>query len=92
MTHADVVTRILAQLDEVRVRCPEFRFGQLIAAIGTLAEDETGSSLWDVEDADFLSALNRFASDMAGRDGVIAEQAAPPDRGGIPSSPASTAS
>ena len=92
MTHADMVTRILGQLDEVRVRCPEFRFGQLIAAIGTLAEDETGSSLWDVEDSDFLSALNRFASDIAGRGGGIAEQATPPDRGGIPSSPASTAS
>ena len=92
MMPTDLVARILGQLDEVRVQCPEFRFGQLISAIGSLAEDETGHSLWDVEDADFLSALNQFAADTAHRNGVIAEQTVSPDRGGISSSPASTIS
>ena len=67
MTTANLLEQILAQLDEVRLRCPELRFGQLIATIGMLAEDETGHSLWDVEDTDFAAALERFAADMARR-------------------------
>jgi hypothetical protein len=68
MTTADLLDRILGQLEQVRVRCPELRFGQLIATIGTLAEDETGNSLWDIEDPDFAAALKRFAADMAHRE------------------------
>ena len=87
MITADLLAQILGELDEVRVRCPELRFGQLIATIGMLAEDETGHSLWDVEDTDFAAALERFAADMARR----ASGAAAPDCGGITTSPASTA-
>ena len=68
MTRADLFVGILEQLDQVRHRCPELRFGQLIATIGMLAEDETGHSLWDIEDADFAAALERFAMDMKRRD------------------------
>lgn len=82
--------QILSELEEVRVRCPELRFGQLIATIGMLAEDETGHSLWDVEDGDFAAALERFAADMARREADAAEPKAAPDRGGITSSPTST--
>jgi hypothetical protein len=79
MTSADLVGRILGQLDELRARCPELRFGQLIATIGTLAEDETGHSLWDVEDGDFAAALSRFAADLARRESAAAEPEAVPD-------------
>ena len=41
------------------------RFGQLLATIGLLAEDETGHSLWEVDDIEFEAALQRFGSDMA---------------------------
>ena len=68
-----LLDRILAHLGEVQMRCPELRFGQLIATIGMLAEDETGHSLWDVEDADFAAALERFAGDMARRGSVRGE-------------------
>src|SRR5256885_17067238 len=91
MTAADLVEHILDQLDELRVRCPELRFGQLIATIGMLAEDETGHSLWDVEDADFAAALERFAADMARRGSEHADAGAAPDRGGITSTPTSAA-
>jgi hypothetical protein len=74
MTMADLVEQILDQLAEVRHRCPELRFGQLIATIGMLAEDETGHSLWDVEDANFAAALERFAADLARRGSEPAEQ------------------
>lgn len=73
MTTVDLLDHILAQLDDVRVRCPELRFGQLIATIGMLAEDETGHALCDVEDADFAAALARFAADMARRESGAAE-------------------
>lgn len=90
MTTADLSDRILEQLSDVRARCPELRLGQLIAIVGELAQDETGHSLWDVEDADFAAALKRFAVDMARRESDRAEPAAAPDRGGITSSPEST--
>lgn len=80
MTTADVLDSILGQLEEVRVRCPELRFGQLIATIGMLAEDETGHSLWDVEDADFAAALERFAADLARRESGAATLAADKER------------
>jgi hypothetical protein len=91
MTTPDLLDRILEQLGALRARCPELRFGQFIATIGELAQDETGHSLWDVEDADFAEALERFAGDMARRGSDRAEPAATPDRGGITSSPSSTA-
>lgn len=82
MTMANLLDTILGRLGHVRARRPELRFGQLIAIIGTLAEDETGQSLWDVEDADFAAALNRFAADLARSESRVAEPGAPPDRGG----------
>lgn len=87
MNALDPLATILEQLGDVRVRCPEFRFGQLIAAIGTLAEDETGFGLWDVEDADFLAALNRFAADIAVRESASEERNVALDPVGLSSSP-----
>jgi hypothetical protein len=83
MTTADLLDRILEQLGAVRMRCPELRFGQLVATIGMLAEDETGLSLWDVEDADFAAAVERFAADMAQRALDRAGPNAAPGRGGV---------
>ena len=74
MTTEDLSDRILGSLDEVRARCPELRFGQLIATIGMLAEDETGHTLWDVEDADFAAALERFTADLTRRESVASGQ------------------
>jgi hypothetical protein len=84
--NADVANRILTALEQVHLQAPELRFGQLIAIVGELAVDETGCSLWDVEDADSAVALDRFAADLARRQPSTAEPAAPPDRGGHASS------
>jgi hypothetical protein len=81
---------MLGQLGQVRRCCPEMRLGQLLATIGMLAEDETGHSLWDVEDADFAAALARFAEDMARRAVNHAEAARAPEPGDLPSPSAST--
>jgi hypothetical protein len=85
MTMANLSDRILERLGEVRARCPELRFGQLLATIGELTADETGLSIWDVEDADFAAAVDRFATDLARR----AERSEPPsgpECGGVPPS------
>lgn len=79
--------RILEQLGDIRARCPELRFGQLIAIIGELAQDETGHSLWDIEDADFAAALERFSADVGRR----MSNPSVPEFGGITSSAGSTA-
>jgi hypothetical protein len=87
---ADVTNRILKKLEQARGQAPDLRFGQLVAIVGELAADETGYSLWDVEDGDFAAALDRFASDLAKRESGNVEPAAPPDRSGLASSPGST--
>jgi hypothetical protein len=80
MSTAVALKTLLARLEEVRTRCPELRFGQLIATIGMLADDETGHSLWDVEDADFAAAVERFAADLARRDSGSATPVAVAER------------
>lgn len=58
---------LLDRLAVVHRLCPEMRFGQLIATIGMLAEDETGRNLWDVEDDEFAAAVERFIADLSRR-------------------------
>ena len=82
MSTTDWTAGVLERLAEVRQRCPEMRFGQLLATVGLLAEDETGHSLWEVEDTEFAAALERFAADLAGRGSVPADAGAGPDRDG----------
>ena len=67
MKSTDGTAGVLERLAEVRELCPEMRFGQLLATVGLLAEDETGHSLWEVEDTEFAAALERFAADLARR-------------------------
>jgi hypothetical protein len=57
----------LDRLTKLHRLCPELRFGQMIAIIGELAEDETGRNLWDVEDVEFSAAVERFANDLLRR-------------------------
>jgi hypothetical protein len=81
----------LKKLEQVSLQAPDLRFGQLVAIIGELAADETGYSLWDVEDVDFAAAVDRFATDLARRESGRAEPAPAPDRGGVKSSAGATA-
>jgi hypothetical protein len=68
MKTTDSQTELLERISEVRGKCPELRFGQFLATVGMLAEDETGRSLWDIEDTEFAAALERFAADLARRE------------------------
>jgi len=67
MSTTQLPASLLERLAEVRAQCPEMRLGQFIATVGLLAEDETGRSLWDIDDAEFAVALERFAGDLARR-------------------------
>lgn len=87
MIKADSLDRMLEHLGDVRAQCPELRFGQLIAIVGELAQDETGQSLWDVEDADFAAALERFAGDLARRESNRVAPSPAPDGSGPSPSP-----
>ena len=73
MTRTTSSKELLNRLAAIRPLCPEIRFGQLVAIIGQLAEDETGRNLWDVEDAAFAAAIERFANDLSRRGRSLAE-------------------
>lgn len=67
MTVAELQSSVFQRLDKVRRLCPEMRIGQFLATIGMLGEDETGRSLWDLEDEEFAAAVERFANDLSRR-------------------------
>jgi hypothetical protein len=73
MIDTDTQANLLHRLDEVRRLCPEMRLGQVMATLGTLGEDATGRSLWDIEDEQLAEALERFASDLSRRGQAIAD-------------------
>lgn len=78
MTTAELLTGFREQLTEAQQLCPELRFGQMIAIVGELAADETGHSLWDVEDAEFAAALDRFVGDLRRRSSISNQDNAAP--------------
>jgi hypothetical protein len=68
MSTTQLPVGLIERLAEVRAKCPELRLGQFIATVGLLAEDGSGRALWEIEDAEFAAALERFANDLARRD------------------------
>ena len=63
---------VLARLSELRSLCPDMRFGQMVATLGLLAEDDPGRSLWDVEDDQLLTVIERFRQDLLRREKNVA--------------------
>jgi hypothetical protein len=43
------------------------RIGEFLATGGMLGEDDTGRSLWDIEDEALAIAVERFARDLTRR-------------------------
>ncbi len=62
-----IANEMFARLAQVRVHCPDMRIGQYLSTIGRLGEDATGRALWEIEDEDFVAAVERFASDLTNR-------------------------
>ena len=46
---------------------PDVRLGQLLAHLGFLGEDQTGRTLWDIDDEQLLAVLDHHRGELAGR-------------------------
>jgi hypothetical protein len=57
----------LAVLTELCELSPDIRLGQLMAHLGFLGEDQTGRTLWDIDDEQLLAVLYRHRAELAAR-------------------------
>ena len=58
---------LIEKLADLRQLSPEVRFGQLLANLGFLVEDQTDQSLRDVEDARLLEVIETHRIDLLRR-------------------------
>lgn len=58
------ILRLLEQLSELT---PEVRLGQLIANLSYLAVAPTNEAIWDMEDEQLLTAIQKHISDLSDR-------------------------
>lgn len=56
----------LSLLGEVWELSPDVRLGQLFAHLGFLGEDQTGRSLWDIDDEQLLAVLQHHRAELLG--------------------------
>ena len=57
----------LALLAELSALSPDVRLGQLLAHLGFLGEDQTGQTLWDIDDEQLLAVLRHHQAELAAR-------------------------
>jgi hypothetical protein len=57
----------LALLAELCDLSTDVRFGQLLAHVGFLGEDQTGRSLWNIDDEQLLNVLYHHRTELAAR-------------------------
>ena len=57
----------LAVLAELCELSPDVRLGQLLAHLGFLGEDQTGRTLWDIDDEQLLAVLYHHRAELGGR-------------------------
>ena len=57
----------LAVLAELCALSPDIRLGQLLAHVGFLGEDQTGRTLWDIDDEQLLAVLYHHRGELAAR-------------------------
>jgi hypothetical protein len=58
---------LIEKLVDIHRLSPDVRFGQLLANLGFLVEDQTDQSLWDVEDDRLLEVMEKHRLDLARR-------------------------
>jgi hypothetical protein len=58
---------LIAKLADLQRLSPDVRFGQLLANLGFLVEDQTDQSLWDVEDYRLLEVIEKHRADLLRR-------------------------
>ena len=59
----------LAVLGELCDLSPDVRLRQLLAHLGFLGEDQTGRTLWDIDDEQLLAVLYHHRSELMARTG-----------------------
>jgi hypothetical protein len=59
--------QLIEKLTDLQQLSPDVRFGQLLANLGFLVEDQTDQSLWDVEDARLLEVMDKHRVDLLQR-------------------------
>ena len=59
--------KLIEKLTAIQHLSPNVRFGQLLADIGFLVEDETDQSLWDVEDARLMEIMEKHRAELLRR-------------------------
>ncbi len=57
----------LAVLTELCELSPDVRLGQLLSHLGFLGEDQTGRTLWDIDDEQLLAVLHQHRAELVGR-------------------------
>jgi hypothetical protein len=58
---------LIEKLVEIQQLSPDVRFGQLLANLGFLVEDQTDQTLREVEDDRLLEVMERHRIDLARR-------------------------
>ena len=58
---------LIEKLTDLQQLSPDIRFGQLLANLGFLVEDQTDQSLWDVEDVRLLEVMEKHRVDLLRR-------------------------
>jgi hypothetical protein len=58
---------LIEKLADLGQLSPDVRFGQLLANLGLLVEDQADQSLWDVEDARLLEVMEKHHVDLLRR-------------------------
>ena len=61
---------LIEKLADIHSFSPDIRFGQLLANLGFLVEDQTDQSLREVADERLLEVMEKHRSDMARRQTV----------------------
>lgn len=67
----------LALLAEICELSPDVRVGQLLAHLGFLGEDQTGRSLWDIDDEQLLAVFHHHRSELLARRPAAPSASAP---------------
>lgn len=57
----------LAVLAELSALSPNIRLGQLMAHLGFLGEDQTGRTLWDIDDEQLLAVMYHHRGELVAR-------------------------
>jgi hypothetical protein len=74
---SNIQREALAVLVELCDLSPDVRLGQLLAHLGFLGEDQTGRTLWDIDDDQLLDVMKHHRAELADRTTNIPNAALP---------------